>query len=90
MYNSLFWSISPQDAVTQGGFLVDVSRRRYPLNTNWHLNLLWKYPTIPENTSLDGTSAGAASSGGAHVAKRTRDYVVGLRFSMRLGGARHL
>ena len=23
-------SISPQDAVTQGGFLVDVSRRRYP------------------------------------------------------------
>ena len=30
MYNSLFWSISPQDAVTQGGFLVDVSRRRYP------------------------------------------------------------
>ena len=31
MYNSLFWSISPQDAVTQGGFLVDVSRRRYPM-----------------------------------------------------------
>jgi hypothetical protein len=24
MYNSLFWSISPQDAVTQGGFLVDI------------------------------------------------------------------
>ena len=24
MYNSLFWSISPQDAVTHGGFLVDI------------------------------------------------------------------
>ena len=24
MDNSLFWSISPQDAVTQGGFLVDI------------------------------------------------------------------
>ena len=24
MYNSLFWSISPPDAVTQGGFLVDI------------------------------------------------------------------
>ena len=24
MYNSLFWSISPQDAVTQEGFLVDI------------------------------------------------------------------
>ena len=24
MYNSLFWSISTQDAVTQGGFLVDI------------------------------------------------------------------
>ena len=24
MYNSLFWSISPKDAVTQGGFLVDI------------------------------------------------------------------
>ena len=38
MYNSLFWSISPQDAVTQGGFLVDVSRRRYPKKKDYFFN----------------------------------------------------